>query len=518
MHDSATAAERAAPQLASPVWSRPGHFVRSLLTLGLGQVGSWLAGAALTLLIPRYLGDVNLGKFSFAAATVNLIALIASLGTSALVTREVARDPRRARELAINALLTRVPLSVIAGVAVLLFVEVAVHDPLTRTIFLVAGCGIAFGSLTDVSLAMLQGLHRMRALAVFSVAAKVAYGALGVAVLYRGGNAVQLVEVSLIVSAGGAGVLLYTLHRAFGLRAAISSRLMISLVVGGLPFFVWQAALVIYGQVDIVMLAFMAGDAVVGWYSIAYKIVLIPGFVPFIAMTVLFPALSGASRSPEAFAQIARRSLHYLLLLSLPMSLGMLLLADRIIDFAGYPPAFHNSVVPLAILSLHMPLVAVDMLIGTMLNALDRQRQWAMVGVGAAVLNPLMNAAAIPLATAATGNAGIGSAVVVVLTELFLLLAGLRLLPAGTFGPDSWPGLVRCLVATGAMAVLVWWLRALPLPIATACGGLAFAAAAFGLGAINRSDIREVRRALARRRVVAAAGENADPLLAGSGG
>ncbi|OLD74690.1 MAG: hypothetical protein AUI33_06070 [Ignavibacteria bacterium 13_1_40CM_2_61_4] len=79
----------------------------------------------------------------------------------------------------------------------------------------------------------------------------------------------------------------------------------------------------------------------------------------------------------------------------------------------------------------------IDMILGTMLFASDRQRQWTMVAFIALVLNPLLNYLLIPLAGSRMGNAGIGAAVATLLTEVVVMIAALRIMPAHVLG-TSW--------------------------------------------------------------------------------
>src|SRR4051794_14820554 len=71
--------------------STSGHFIRGFFTLGVGQVLSWIGAIALTVVLPRQLDDVNLGKFAFAMAFTQLVGLVADLGTPTYLTKELAR-------------------------------------------------------------------------------------------------------------------------------------------------------------------------------------------------------------------------------------------------------------------------------------------------------------------------------------------------------------------------------------------------------------------------------------------
>jgi O-antigen/teichoic acid export membrane protein len=247
-------------------------------------------------------------------------------------------------------------------------------------------------------------------------------------------------------------------------------------------------------------LSFLTTDAVVGWYAVAYRIIMIPVFIPTIVVTVIFPALSAATHDSRAFAALARRGLHVIALVSTPMALGIMLLPDKIIHLLGYPETFDHSVVPLILLAPHLPLAAIDVMIGTVLNARDRQRQWAMTGVAAAILNPLLNLVAIPYAQATWGNGAIGAATITTFTEVFMLIGGLRLLPHGVYDRSTVLDLGKCLLATAAMGVTVWFMRDLPIAIPVAAGAAVYAVTCLLSGAVSLGELKEVHIHLVRGR------------------
>jgi O-antigen/teichoic acid export membrane protein len=178
------------------------------------------------------------------------------------------------------------------------------------------------------------------------------------------------------------------------------------------------------------------------------------------------------------------------------MSLGIMLLAGPLIELLRYPSAFQHSIPVIMLLAPGFPIVAADMIIGTVLNSLDRQRQWAVAGVAAAVLNPLLNLVLIPICQSRFGNGAIGAAAATTATEGLLMAAGIYLLPRAVFDLPTVLRIGRCLAAAIAMVAVVLPLRALPLPVPVAAGAATYLAAALLLGAISREEIREVVRHL----------------------
>jgi O-antigen/teichoic acid export membrane protein len=472
----------------------PAHFIRSFLTLSAAQGLTWLGGAAMAVFLPRYLGDANLGKIAFALAFTSLIGLVADLGTATFLTREVARAPERVLALTTNTLVIRLSLGAVAVSVAIVTINSTPYDTLSRQVVYVMSAGIVVVSLSSAVVAALQGLQRIKSLALFSIATKLGYAALALMVLFAGAGPLEVAGAWVISQTIGLVLVTALLAQALGRwpRPSPDPRTMRLLVLGGLPFFMWQAALLVYGQVDAVLLSFLTQDAVVGWYSAAYRIVTIPLFLPTIIMTVIFPALAAASHRGEEFNAIARRAIQVVLLPSIPMVLGIMLLADKLIGFMGYPESFGHSVLPMVLLAPHIILVGVNMVIGTVLQTRERQRGWALAAIVAAILNPALNFVAITYSQRVFGNGAIGASVITTLTEVFMLGAGLSLLPRGVFGLSTIKDASRCLLAGVAMTGVVVAGRELPLPAVVAAGGAVYGLACLALGAVSLRELGQV--------------------------
>jgi O-antigen/teichoic acid export membrane protein len=475
---------------ARPTVPGAAHFVRSVAKFGLAQPLTWVSSLAMAVLLPRFLGDASLGKYGFAIGLTLLAGLLANLGIGALLTKEVARAPHRAGELAVNALLMRVPLSLAAALVPLAIVSATHRDPLTRAVVLVLSAGILVDATRAVVQGTLQGLHRMTSLAAFPAITGAVYAITAFVALSRGAGVVLVAMAYVLGQSAGLAISAVDLWRALPAAPRPSWRICRLLFVGSLPFFVWQAALVVYGQVDSVLLSYLTNDAVVGWYVAAYRVVTMPIFVPTVLMTIVFPALSAAAGDTARFNQILRQAVRVVLLTTLPMTLGIMLLPDRIVQVLHWGDAFQHSILPIVLLAPSFPLVGVDMMIGTALNAHDRQRQWALTAVAAAVLNPSLNLLAIPYMQHHFGNGAIGAAAVTTTTELFMMAVGLWLLPRGALGRSTGSWALRCLGAGLVMAAVVVPLRGLPIVVPVAAGALAYGGASLALRTVSPSDVR----------------------------
>jgi O-antigen/teichoic acid export membrane protein len=267
---------------------------------------------------------------------------------------------------------------------------------------------------------------------------------------------------------------------------------MLGLLPAGLPFFGWTLTMQFYGQIDRILIGYLAPVEVVGWYAAAVRIIAIPVFVPMLIVTPLFPALTRCRGDREVFRHTLNASLRATLLVTAPFCAATAAAATAIPEFLGWPAEFNAASVPMTILAPNLTLVAIDMMLGTALLALGLERKWLVVGIAAAVVNPSLNLIAIPFAQATWGNGGIGAAAVTVVTEFVMLGGALVLMPRAVVDRRFASAVLRTVVA-GMLFVLVTRYvlgLSLALPVALVPGGLAYAAAMLALRVVSLAEVR----------------------------
>jgi O-antigen/teichoic acid export membrane protein len=500
-----------APDPSSPATTEDGHapspasrMVRNALALSFARPLTWAAAIGMTILLPRYLGDVNLGKVNFAFAFADWCGLLASLGISTYLTKEVASRAKGAGSLILNALLLRLVLALGVGSLAMVLASLLDYDELTRQLVYLLSAHMLLTVIAGVLVGALQGMQHLKAVAVIDSLSKVAQLGLVAAVIFADYGPIGVAVAFVISDAIAIVAFTYAVWQHGGFNGRPELRTWWSLTRGGVPFLIWETALLTYARVDVIIMAMFAHAAVLGWYNAAYRIISIPLFFPVIVMTVTFPALSAAANDLTLFRSIARRAVQTVVLVTVPAALGLMILADKLIEFLGYPESFAGSVAPIVLLATTLPLVAVNMIVGSALAAQDRQRQWAIAGVGAAILNPALNLLAIPYTQTEFGNAGIGAAAVTAFTEVYLLVAGQYFLPRGIFDHSTVVDALKCLLAGLAMAAVVWLIRDLPILLSVPVGVLVYGGGSLLLGTVSLGDVRRVRGYLIERRAAPA--------------
>ena len=236
--------------------------------------------------------------------------------------------------------------------------------------------------------------------------------------------------------------------------------------------------------------------SVAGWLAAAYRIINAVVFIPTVITTPLMPALSRARAFPHAYRALLGSSLAMVLLLTVPVSGMLLVLAPAIPGILGWPAGLEHSVPLLMILAFQQTLVAIDTVLGTSLIALRLEHSWLRVAVFGAIFNPGLNLLIIPLAQSLTGNGAIGAAGVEVTTELIFLACAVALTPRGLLGRDTLSVAARTVACGLVLVAAGTLLRPFGLILAVPAAGIAYMGAAVALGVLRPRQLRAVRLAL----------------------
>ncbi len=473
---------------------------RNVVWLLLSQGGTWIFSIITWIVVPPLLGEQLFGEISFVAAYAGIFELIAIFGTGSFLIKTVSRDPAARGHLLVNALSLKFVTALIASVMASGLGFALGFSQERMTLVFVFCAGIVLGSLNNVVLAALHGTQEIGRPAFWDVVQRFFGLVLGIGVLVAGGGvtafAVTAVSVGVLPLIGNSWALRREMAAGGGLDPAVWR----AITVGGAPFFALAGLNLLQGTIDVPMLEGLAGTDVVGWYTLALRWVTMPGLLATVAATAFFPALSAKGATVnEEFTRMANRCLHLVSLLAIPASVGIALIAGRFIALL-YGGEFQQTVPLMRLLSLEVPLAAIDVVIGVVIIAADRQRQWVVVALVAAIFNPLANLVAIPLTADWYDNGAIGAAFTTVLTELIMFTGAMLLRPAGVFDRELRGVVGRIVLASAAMIPVVLLLRSVPLIVTVIAAAAVYAAASVALKTFDMEEIRQLGRQFKQRR------------------
>ena len=395
--------------------STVGRVAKNTGVLIFADVTNKLFSLILVIYIARFLEDVGYGKYSFALAFTALFAVLINLGLNMLTIREVARDKNLAGKYLGNIVVIKVPLSIISF-GLIVFIINMLHYPADITIAVyLAGIAVILTSFSQLFRSIFTAFEKMEYEAFLNIVKTIITVSLGLFVLFSGYGLIELVSVFVV-----AGIIDLCLSIFITLRKFVKPKIEIDLdfwkrsILAALPFSLISVVSIIYLKIDTVMLSVMKGDAVVGWYSAAFTVLLTMQFIPSIFSYAVFPSMSKFFvSSKDALKTTLEKSSKYLFIIGLPVTIGIILLAGKIVLII-YGNKFTNSIIALQILSLYLPLRFVNFAMYPTLYSVNRQMSAALSVTISAVANVVLNLLLIPVLSFA------GAAIATVLTEIIL--------------------------------------------------------------------------------------------------
>ncbi len=372
--------------------------LRNIGFVSMGEAASSLLSYFLVIYIARLLGSEGLGIYSFAFAFVGLFALFYDFGISTFFVKEVSSSRKNIEKYFGNYASLKLIFCVIAMVlpmASILFLKRSLD---VSIIVFLASISLFFQNYSYVARNTFQAYQEMSYDAIVRISERVIAFALGLYVLSAGYG---LTAFLLVLVFSNLASLIISIMLLKKIRVNFSFKLDYSAWKGILkvswPFWLSVVFIQIFYQVDTVMLSFMKGYEATGLYNAAYKLINAIAKIPWIIVAVLFPVMSElySSVSKEPLKKVLEKGMHVMAIMSLPLIIGTMLLADRIIFFI-YKDGFHDSAIVLQILIWTTIFVFLSNIIGWFLNAINMQKTFTYATGLSLAINIILNALLIP--------------------------------------------------------------------------------------------------------------------------
>lgn len=183
----------------------------------------------------------------------------------------------------------------------------------------------------------------------------------------------------------------------------------------GWYIFTSNISVTLYTTTTIVLLGFFTNNAIVGYYSIADK--LIGGIKQLIApiSQTLYPFISRkANESKEVVLNIIKKIAYIAILLSLLLTIFIYTYTEELL-FLVFGKEANNAILIFRILTIIPLLVVIDTLFGTLLMLVfKRNKEYSKIILSAGFLNLILALLFIPFFE------GVGAAVSVLIVELYI--------------------------------------------------------------------------------------------------
>jgi O-antigen/teichoic acid export membrane protein len=436
-----------------------------------GEIVGKLGSLVLFGVLARKVGDDRLGIFVFALAWAEVAMTPVGLGIDQYLLRRVAADRASLDSYFWNAMYLKVLRGVPIVIGSILLVHLLDYSHETELTVSIITAGLLFDTMARTPMNVFNSFERGELVAVGIVAQRTVAAVLGLAVLFAGFG---VVAVAITYSLGA--VVRFALSMSL-LRTRLRwpswvrpADVRLEIRRKSLTFTAQDIFGLVLARADVLLLAALATDAVVGQYGSAYRL--------FEATTFINVALAGAFTAMYTYlghdttptlGSVFQRSIKLALALLLPIAVSLGLLADPLCR-AFFGPQFAPAADPLRLLAPVVVLFGVMVLCSVLVLSRSRPRRMVYTVSVAAAVNIGLNFALIPpLNENGAALAMLGSMVVYVAIAFTLAVAEV--------GRIQWASMLAAPAAAAAlMAVPLLLLDGL-WPVALVAGAAVYLAA-----------------------------------------
>lgn len=375
-------------------------------------------------IIARALGPEDLGKYYFAISFATIFSILTDLGQTNVLTREIAKAQKGANNFFAAVIGIKLPLSILTAFIIIFLSHFLGYSELTRNLIYLSTICIVLDSFTATFFSVSRGFHNLSYESISSVIFQLIVLATGMVVLKLDLGLAWLIGSLVLASTFNFVYSLYIVTKTWGMSIKpVFSYELLKMVLGvSIPFGIYAIFQRVYNFFDTVLLANLAGDYYVGIYQIPFKIINALQFLPLAFTASLYPAMSAYwASNRQQLAVTFERAVNYLIIISLPITVGIIALADKIIII--FKSGYNDAALPLELNILALIFMFTAYPIGSLLNACDRQKiNTINMGITVAA-SVILNLLLIPKFQA------VGASITVLITSILMLLLGIIQVP-----------------------------------------------------------------------------------------
>ena len=368
--------------------------------------------------VSRILGPTSLGKVTFAYALANYFIILVSLGLPYFGLREISKvrdDQKKLNEKFSEFLNQNFLALIIFGIIYLVIITTIDKFSQDEGLYLIVFLNIVL-SVIQIQW-FYQGLEKFKFIAIVNIGMQI-FAIVLIFTLIKSENDYLIYDITLLIAFFGSSVLNILYSRKY-VHLKLSWHIKLQDYKPFIFLYLYIIIMNIYISLDKVILGFMAGDLYVGYYTPANQIIkMVSVFVTSIS-TVLLPRISSyiKNQNEKDVEILSKYSLNFILMLAIPASIGIFMLAPEIIYiFSG--PKFAESVFAL---QLMVPIIVFtgisNFLVLLILIPRHKDKELVLTTLLGAIVDIVLNILLIPSLN------HIGTALAILFTEIVVSIS-----------------------------------------------------------------------------------------------
>lgn len=372
--------------------------IKNTFWLIFGETISRLLRFFVVIYAARTLGTNGWGIFSYALSIGGLLMILADLGLSGFVTRELSKSKEGLNTLVSTAVFIKIiVLSISVVVVIFCGPLISKLDGARQLIPLVAFI-LLFDSLRELGFAFNRAFEKMEYETLAKIIAGVAMLGAGLILFNKNTTPHTITIVYFIGSLMGTVAIIWMLRKKIHFSfSAVRFSLIRKIIVITFPFAFVSLLVSIITNIDTYMLGIWRTSAEIGIYSAAQRLYQFPLAIPALLSMAMFPMLARFSISESTkLKNVLEKTLSAIILLAIPIAFGGVILAKKIvIIFLGIEYLRAASV--LQILMITTLITFPSIILSSAIFAVNEQKIFFKASGIGALINILLNLFLIPL-------------------------------------------------------------------------------------------------------------------------
>ncbi len=449
----------------------------------------------LIIILVRYLSENKFGQYGFATSYVVLFNVFINLGLTGLCTREISQKPKLASHILTASLVPMFFASLVTFAAIhwsIIFTKPG-QTEMIHVVQLAAGC-LILNSFTGIFGTVPRAYEKMIYVAIPRLVKQLVFLLLCLALLPTGVGLTGVYGFMLVASLIELLLQIYfCVKKLFVIPSwRFDGSLCRKMLKEAYPLALTSVFVIIYYKIDSVMLSYMQNDIQVGLYTAAYNLAFLFLFLATSLHQAILPVFSKLYiNSRDLLHRIYELSVKYLIIAGLPISVGMILLASRIVLLV-FGERYLECASALQILMGAFLLMFVNGLMGNTMIATGNQKDLArIVGMGT-LINVGLNLIIIPY------YGFLGAAATTVVTELYAGAYSWFILRRYHHISVGLACFIRPLICCALMSAFIVLFSSLPLFFIILAAALIYSLSLFIFRVVSTEDLSTVKKIIYR--------------------
>jgi len=373
-----------------------------------------------------------LGKYYFAISFATIFGIFIDIGLFNVLTREVAKIDTEDLEIKKNkiqsffstVLAIKIPMALISLAIVVFLPYFLGYESMTKNLIHLSAASMVLDSFATTFYSVMRGFHNLKIESFGVFLFQIVLMIFGLLAIKLDLNLFWIMMALVTASIFGFCYSSFFLYFKYGIKLTpdFTLKKIKTMIFLSMPFATFAIVQRMYIYFDTVMINWISGDREVGLYQIPFKIIFALQFLPMAFTASLYPAFSVYWKSNKEQLPISfERAMNYLMIISLPISFGIVALAEPIIEL--FKPEYRDATLILQTVIPSLVFIFLNFPIGSLLNACDKQKINTKIMLHGFILSLILNYFLIHRFNA------LGAGITVVITNAFMFFYGYLQVP-----------------------------------------------------------------------------------------